>query len=156
MWHLKSVLSEPPNLKWCVLRCVPPYSNISKKCLLCLYEKLDIVTYPNQKDLLKKKSAVLCKCYHTNKFLLKNYTGNDFRYCLCFNIFFNVKTEIKYYCLMIAKTLNSELQQINLLLFPAINYIYCSVFLHRALFSCNTLLEEIVCIYIYIYIYIYI
>ena len=33
MWHLKSVL-----------RCVPPYSNILKKCLLCLYEKLEIVT----------------------------------------------------------------------------------------------------------------
>ena len=25
MWHLKSVSSETPNLKWSVLRCVPPY-----------------------------------------------------------------------------------------------------------------------------------
>ena len=46
----------------------------------------------------------------------------------------------------------AKLQYISLLVFPAINYIYCSAFLHRALFSCNTLLE---CIYIYIYIYIY-
>ena len=44
MWHLKSVSSETPNLKWSVLRCVPPYSNISKKCLFCIYEKLEIVT----------------------------------------------------------------------------------------------------------------
>ena len=46
MWHLKSVSSKTPNLKLSILRCVPPpYSNISKKCLLRLYERLDIVTY---------------------------------------------------------------------------------------------------------------
>ena len=79
MWHLKSVSSETPNLKWSILRCVPPYSNISKKCLLCLYEKLEIVTYQNKKELLNMRSELLCKCCHVNKFLLKNYTGNDFR-----------------------------------------------------------------------------
>ena len=47
IWHLKRVSSETPNLKWSVLRCVLPYSNISKKCLLCLYEKLEIVIYQN-------------------------------------------------------------------------------------------------------------
>ena len=51
MWHLKSVSSETPNLKWFVLRCVPRYSNISKKCLLCLYEKLETVIYQNQKEI---------------------------------------------------------------------------------------------------------
>ena len=80
MWHLKSTSSETRNLKWSVLRCTPPYSNISKKCLLCLYEKLEIVNYQNQKELLNKRSELLCnKCRHANKFLLKNYTGNDFR-----------------------------------------------------------------------------
>ena len=79
MWHLKSVLSETPNLKWSVLRCVPPHSNISKKCLLCLYEKLEIVTYQNQKELLNKRSELLCKFCHAYKFFLKNNTGNDFR-----------------------------------------------------------------------------
>ena len=44
MWHLKSVSSETPNLKWSALRCVPQYSNTSKKCLMCFYEKLEIVT----------------------------------------------------------------------------------------------------------------
>ena len=78
MWHLKSVSSETRHLKWSVLRCVPPYSNISKKCLLCLYEKLEIVTYQNQKELLNKRSELLCKCRHANKFLLKNYIINDF------------------------------------------------------------------------------
>ena len=79
IWPLKSFSSETPNLRWSILRCVPPYSNISKKCLLCLYEKLEIVTYQNQKELLNKRSELLCKCHHANKFILKNYTGNDFR-----------------------------------------------------------------------------
>ena len=79
MWHLKSVSSETRYIKWSVLRCDPPYSNISKKCLLCLYEKLEIVTYQNQKELLNKRSKLLCKCRHANKFLSKNYTINDFR-----------------------------------------------------------------------------
>ena len=79
IWHLKSVSSETPNLKWFVLRCVPPYSDISNKCLLCLYEKLEIVTYQNQKELLNKRPELLCKYRHVSKFLLKNYNGNDFR-----------------------------------------------------------------------------
>ena len=57
MWHLKSVSSETRNLKWSVLRCEPPYSNISKKCLLFLYENLEIVTYEKQKELSNKRSG---------------------------------------------------------------------------------------------------
>ena len=47
--HLKSI--NKWNLKLPVLRSVPPYSNTSKKCLLCLYRKREIVTYQNQKKL---------------------------------------------------------------------------------------------------------
>ena len=79
MWHLKNVSGDATNLKWCILRCVLPYSNISNKCLLCLYEKLEIATYQNQKELLNKRSEILCKCRHDNKFFLKNYTSNDLR-----------------------------------------------------------------------------
>ena len=43
MLRLKSGSSKTPNLKWSILRCVPPYSNISKKCLLCLYKRLEIL-----------------------------------------------------------------------------------------------------------------
>ena len=78
VWHLKSVSVETSNLKWSVLRCISLYSNISKKCLLRLYQKLEIVTYQNQKKLLNKKSDLFCKCRHASKFHL-NYTGNDFR-----------------------------------------------------------------------------
>ena len=76
MWHLKRVSSETHILKWSFWRCLPLCSNISKKCALCLYEKLEIVTYQNQKELMNKRSELLCKCRHANKFPLKNYTGN--------------------------------------------------------------------------------
>ena len=53
MWHLKETLYVTPNLKWSVVMCVTPYSNISKKCILCLYGKLIIIAYPRQHELLK-------------------------------------------------------------------------------------------------------
>ena len=33
----------------------------------------------DQKELFNKRFELLCKCHHVNKFLLKNYTRNDFR-----------------------------------------------------------------------------
>ena len=45
---------------------------------MALKKKLEIATYQNQKELLNKKFELLCKCRNVNKFLLKNYTGNDF------------------------------------------------------------------------------
>ena len=70
---------------------------------------------------------------------------------------FHVLTIIrKHYCLMIVKTWkmwNSELQKISLLVFAAINYTYCSAFLHRALFSSNVLLGEIIYIYLSLSVY---
>ena len=45
---------------------------------LVLYKKLEINTYQNQTELFNKRSELLSKCLHTNKFL-ENYTGNDFR-----------------------------------------------------------------------------
>ena len=67
---LKWTLDVTPNLKWSVVRCTTPYSNISKKCLLCLYEKLVIITNPRQHELLNKQSELFCKCRHENNYLL--------------------------------------------------------------------------------------
>ena len=78
-FKLHVALDLTPNLKWSVLRCVPPHSNISKKCLLCLYEKLETFTYQNEKELLNKRSELVCKFRHANKFLLKNYTEENLK-----------------------------------------------------------------------------
>ena len=64
VWHLKKTLDVIPNLKWSVVRCATCYSNISKKCLLCLYEKLVIITYPRQHELLNKRPELFYKCSH--------------------------------------------------------------------------------------------
>ena len=77
VWHLKETLDVTLNLKWSVVRCATPYLNISKKCLLCLYEKLVIITYLRQHELLNKRSELFCKCRHENKYLLKNFRVND-------------------------------------------------------------------------------
>ena len=77
VWYIKETSKETPTLKWSVLKCVRPYSNTSKKCLLCLHEKLAIITHPNQNELLNKRSELLCKCRHENKYLLKYFNTND-------------------------------------------------------------------------------
>ena len=77
VWHLKKTFDVTLNMKWSVVRCAIPYSNISKKCILCLYKKLVIITYPRQHKLLNKQSELFCKCPHENKYLLKNFRVND-------------------------------------------------------------------------------
>ena len=47
---------------------VLPYSNISKKCLPRLHEKLEIINYPRPDKLLNKRSELISKCRHANKF----------------------------------------------------------------------------------------
>ena len=57
-------------LVWSIAKKVPPYSNISKKCL---QEKLEIINYPRLEDLLNKRPELISRCQHANKFLLCNY-----------------------------------------------------------------------------------
>ena len=58
-------------LTWEVLRTAKAYSNITKSCSLCLYEKLAIITYPYPDELINRQSELATKCRHENKFLKK-------------------------------------------------------------------------------------
>ena len=49
------------------------YSNISKTCLLCFHEKLEIINYPRPEELLNKRSKLISRCRHANKLLMRNY-----------------------------------------------------------------------------------
>ena len=60
-----------PNLMWRIVKSVPGYSNISKKCMLCLHEKNE------EEELLNKRPEIVSKCRHVNKFLMSNYKSND-------------------------------------------------------------------------------
>ena len=66
-----------PTLKWSIVKSVPSYSNISKKCLLYLHEKLEIINFEDQDHLLNKRSELISKCRHANKCLLRNYKANN-------------------------------------------------------------------------------
>ena len=76
VWLLKETLDLSPNRKWSVVRCASLYSNISKKCFLCLYKQLVVITYPRQHKLLNKRLELFCKCRHVNKYLSKNFRAN--------------------------------------------------------------------------------
>ena len=65
------------NLMWYIVKSVSGYSNISKRCMLCLNEKYEILNYHDQEELLNKSSKLVSKCRHVNKFLLSNYKSND-------------------------------------------------------------------------------
>ena len=73
IWELKETSNSSPTLAWSIAKKVRPYSNISKGCLLCLHEKLEIINYPRPEELLNKRSELISKCWHANKYLLRNY-----------------------------------------------------------------------------------
>ena len=77
VWEIKRKLKIMPSLKWYIIKSVPAYSNISKKCQLCLQEKFEILIYPNPNELLNKTSELTSKCCHVNTFLLSAYKSDD-------------------------------------------------------------------------------
>ena len=70
MWELTETSNSSPTLAWSISKKVTSYFNISKKCLLCLHEKLEIINYPRPEELLNKKSELIFKCWHADRFLL--------------------------------------------------------------------------------------
>ena len=56
-WKLKTF-----RISWCILRRASTYSSLSKRCNLCLTHKA---------TLLNKRSKLISKCRHQNKFFVK-------------------------------------------------------------------------------------
>ena len=73
VWDLKETSNLNPTVAWSIANKVPPYSNIFKKFLLCLHEKLKIVNFPRPDELLNKRSELIFKCCRPDNFLLRNY-----------------------------------------------------------------------------------
>lgn len=59
------------SINWKILRTASPFSNMSRKCELCLWEKFFIVYKPHLSSL-NKRCEMLSKCRHATKFLLRN------------------------------------------------------------------------------------
>ena len=70
VWELKEK-NIAPIIKWKILSKVygNPKQNI---CILCLTEKLWIINFIHDNNYLNKKSELINKCRHFNKFLLRN------------------------------------------------------------------------------------
>lgn len=77
VWELKEKFNTVPSLKWSIIKSVKSYSANARSCALCLQEKFEILNYPDKEDLLNKRSELISKCRHTNKFLLANYKSKD-------------------------------------------------------------------------------
>ena len=70
VWVLKNSGIEP-KLTWEIIDRATSYKNGSKTCNLCITEKYHIIT--SKLSLLNKRSELISKCRHVNKFLLNNY-----------------------------------------------------------------------------------
>ena len=72
VWQLKR-RNTPFKITWKILQATAGYSNISKKCNLCLAEKFHICNFKDRDRLLNKKNELISKCRHENAFLLKHF-----------------------------------------------------------------------------------
>ena len=71
IWNLQNK-KKPVQIKWKILKKCKPYSNISKKCSLCLNEKLIIIC---KKELcsLNRRNELASSCPHRNRDVLGNF-----------------------------------------------------------------------------------
>ena len=68
VWNKK--LNPNPNIKWEILRVVPPYRPGQLNCELCLAEKQEIASHANDPDCLNKRSELAQACRHRARFKL--------------------------------------------------------------------------------------
>ena len=71
IWTLKDA-KKSFQIRWKVLKKCQPYNNISKKCNLCLQEKLIIICKKNLCSL-NRRNELARSCPHKNRFVLKNF-----------------------------------------------------------------------------------
>ena len=65
-----------PQISWSIKGSYKSYNSNSKRCSLCLHEKVEIVDDPKE-ILLNKRSEVISQCRHRNKYKLKNLVSNN-------------------------------------------------------------------------------
>lgn len=71
VWRLKNKGANS-NIKWKIVKQCPTYNPTSKRCTLCLSEKLSILEYCGD-NMLNKRSEIVATCRHKTKFLLSHY-----------------------------------------------------------------------------------
>ena len=69
---MKNGRNVSPTLTWEILQTAETYSKITIRCSLGLHKKLAIIAYPYLDELLNRRSGLVPKCLHENKFHEKN------------------------------------------------------------------------------------
>ena len=72
VWQLKDN-GKDFSISWKILERARPYSNTSKRCGLCLAEKLRIIL-TRDPTTLNSRTELVSKCRHSNKFKLANFS----------------------------------------------------------------------------------
>ena len=70
VWGLKDKKTDY-QIRWWTIRHARSYSNVTKKCNLCLWEKYYIICRPNMATL-NNRNELVSSCRHAKKFLLNN------------------------------------------------------------------------------------
>ena len=68
VWRIKRS-NYTPQIEWKILRVCPPFNQASRRCSLCLNEKLEIALYTGD-NLLNKRNELISKYRHVNKHML--------------------------------------------------------------------------------------
>ena len=75
IWRIKNS-GHHPKVKWKIVKKYVPYRPQTKRCLLCLNEKLEIAAYKKQK-LLNKRNEIVSKCQHQWKYALARFDTKE-------------------------------------------------------------------------------
>ena len=75
LWKIKASKEEPV-LVWKILGQYQSYNGNTKRCLLCLNEKLQIAIYKGN-NMLNKQAETISKCRHRNNYALASYDSMD-------------------------------------------------------------------------------
>ena len=73
LWQMK-MKNYSPKITWKIISL--SYNYRSRKCYLCLNEKLEI-TLSEGENLLNKKTELISKCRHQNKLMLLHHDSKD-------------------------------------------------------------------------------
>ena len=71
VWALKDQVIDF-SIQWRIQRKATAYQNTTKRCNLCLAEKVEIISADKVRSL-NKKTELISKCRHENKFYLSNF-----------------------------------------------------------------------------------
>ena len=74
-WNIKNS-NNNPTITWQIFGKHKSYDLSTKRCMLCLNEKLAIALHKGD-NLLNKRSEIVSKCRHKNKFSLASYDSKD-------------------------------------------------------------------------------